>query len=152
LSLPPKSFFSSPRNVIRVVAVVLLAAGTYGQFMLHRDSAPVTEGTLNDIAMTFTTSAGTTPQRAQARAGQAFNVSVADSQGRLQAAFVLATAGAESVRLEGGFGCSGATTPTAPFTARLGVPTALKTQAASGAPACALELVVTKLAQAGAAK
>lgn len=152
MSSPPKSFFSSPRNVIRVVAVILLLAGTYGQFMLHRDSAPVAESTLYDIAMTFTTSAGPTPQRAQARAGQAFNVSVADRQGKLQAAFVVTAAGAESVRLEGGFGCSGASTPYPPFTARLGTPAAIRIPAQSGAPPCALEMVVTKLAQPSAAK
>ncbi len=152
MSLPPKSFFSSPRNVIRVVAVVLLAAGTYGQFMLHREAAPVAESTLYDVAMTFTTSAGPTLQRVQARAGQTFNVSAADQQGKLQAEFALATTGADTVKLEGGFGCSGASTPTPPFTARLGAPTAIKAQTENGAPACALEMVVTKLAETAPAK
>lgn len=150
--MPPKSFFSSPRNVIRVVAVVLLAAGTYGQFMLHRESTPAAEGTLYDVAMTFTTSAGPTRQRVQTRAGQTFNVSATDQQGKLQAAFMLAAAGADSVRIEGGFGCSGASTPYPPFTARLGAPAAIKAKAEEGAPPCALEMVVTKLAEAASAK
>lgn len=148
MSLPPKSFFSSPRNVIRVVAVVLLAAGTYGQFMLHRDTGPAAESTLYDVAMTFTTSAGSTPQRVQGRSGQTINVSAADQQGKLQAAFVLTEAGADAVKLDGGFGCNGAITPTAPFTTRLGAPAAIKAKAEEGAPPCALEMVVTKLAAA----
>jgi hypothetical protein len=152
LSLPPKPFFSSPRNVIRVVAVVLLAAGTYGQFMLHREPAPAAESTLYDVAMTFTTSAGATPQRVQVRSGQTINVSAADQQGKLQAAFVLTEAGADAVKLDGGFGCSGASTPTAPFTARLGAPAAIKAKADEGAPPCALEMVVTKLAEAAPPK
>jgi hypothetical protein len=141
LSLPPKPFFSSPRNVIRVVAVVLLAAGTYGQFMLKREPARVAESTLYDVAMTFTTSAGSTPQRVQVRSGQTINVSA----GTLQAAFVLTAADADTVKLEGGFGCDGARTATAPFIARLGAPTAIKAKAEEGAPPCALEMVVTKL-------
>ena len=145
MSLPPKSFFSSPRNVIRVVAVVLLAAGTYGQFMLNRESKPVAEGTLYDIAMTFTTSAGPTRQRVQARTGQTFNVSVADQQGNLQAAFLLTAEGADKVKLEGKFGCRGASAPYPPFTARLGASTAIKAQAESGAPACELAMVISKL-------
>lgn len=152
MSSPPKSFFSSPRNVIRVVAVGLLVAGTYGQFMLHRESAPVAESTLYDIAMTFATSAGPTRQRVQARAGQAFNVSVADQQGQLQASFVLAAAGADTVRLEGGFGCRGASTPYPTFTARLGAPAAIKAPTEGGAPACELKMVVTKLAEAAPVK
>lgn len=138
--------------MIRVVAVVLLAAGTYGQFMLKREPAPVAESTLYDVAMTFSTSAGPTPQRVQARAGQTFNVSVADAQGKLLAAFTLTAAGADTVKLEGGFGCSGASTPTPPFTARLGAPATIKAKAEEGAPPCALEMVVTKLAEASPAK
>ncbi|MDQ2989120.1 MAG: hypothetical protein M3R60_08475 [Pseudomonadota bacterium] len=147
MSLPPKSFFSSPRNVIRVVAVVLLAAGTYGQFMLHRVATPVAESTLYDVAMTFTTPAGSTAQRVQVRSGQTIDVSAADQQGKLQATFAITAAGADAAKLEGGFGCNGATTPTPPFTARLGAPAAIKAKAEEGAPPCALEMVVTKLAE-----
>lgn len=102
--------------------------------------------------MTFTTSAGPTRQRVQARAGQTFDASVADQQGKLQAAFVLAAADADAVRLEGGFGCRGVSAPYSPFTARLGAPAAIKIPAASGAPPCALEMVVTKLAESASAK
>jgi hypothetical protein len=147
------SFFSSPRNVIRVVAVVLLIAGTYGQLMLSRDSAPVAGSKqLYDVAMTFTTPAGKSQQRAQARDGQSFNISVEDKQGKLTAAFSLAAAGADAVKLEGAFGCGDASAPAAPLTARLGAPAVVKRQVESSAPACQLEVVVTKLAEVGSAR
>jgi hypothetical protein len=146
------SFLSSPRNVIRVVAVVLLLAGTYGQLMQRRDSAPVAESKLYDIAMTFTTPAGQTRQRAQVRADQTFKVSVDDKQGKLTAAFVLTAAGTDTVKLAGGFGCGGASAPYPPFTVRLGAPAVIKTPVESDAPGCQLEMVVTKLAEAGSAR
>jgi hypothetical protein len=147
------SFFSSPRNVIRVVAVVLLIAGTYGQLMLSRDSAPVAGSKqLYDVAMTFTTPAGKSQQRAQARDGQSLNVSADDKLGKLTAAFSLAAAGADAVKLEGAFGCGGASAPAAPLTARFGAPAMVKRQVESSAPACQLEVVVTKLAEASSAR
>ena len=65
---------------------------------------------------------------------------------------MLTAADADTVKLDGGFGCSGASTPTPPFTARLGAPTAIKAKAEEGAPPCALEMVVTKLAEVAPAK
>lgn len=149
---PLSTFFSSPRNVIRVVAVVLLLAGTYGQLVLRRDSAPVAESTLYDVAMTFTTPAGAARQRAQVRAGQAFNVSADDKAGKLTAAFTLTAEGTDAVKLDGAFGCGGASASHPSFTARLGAPTAIKTPVENGAAACQLELVVTKLAELGPAR
>lgn len=141
------TFFSKPRNVIRVVAVVLLAAGTYGQLTMRDDSAPAADSTLFDVAMTFTTPAGAARQRAQVRAGQAFNVSADDKAGKLTAAFTLTAEGADAVKMDGAFGCGGASAPHASFTARLGAPTAIKTPVENGAAACQLDLVVTKLAE-----
>jgi hypothetical protein len=152
LPSPLSSLFSSPRNVIRVVAVVLLAAGTYGQLMMRGDSTPVAESNLYDVAMTFTTPAGQARPRVQVRAGQTVNVAIDDKLGKLTAAFVLTAAGKDAVTLDGGFGCGGASAKLPPVTARLGEPTAIKPPAETGAPGCELAMVVTKLAEASPAR
>ena len=146
------TFFSKPRNVIRVVAVVLLAAGTYGQLMMRGDSPPVVESNLYDVAMTFTTPAGQARPRVQVRAGQTVSVAADDKLGKLTAAFVLTAAGKDAVTLDGGFGCGGANTKLPPVTARLGEPTAMKPPAESAAPGCDLAMVVTKLAEVSPAR
>lgn len=146
------TFFSKPRNVIRVVAVVLLAAGTYGQLMLRGDSQPVAESNLYDVAMTFTTPAGQAFPRVQVRAGQTVSVAIDDKRGKLSAAFVLTPAGKDAVTLVGGFGCGGASAKLPAVTARLGEPTAMTPPADSAAPGCALVMVVTKLAELGSAR
>lgn len=146
------TFFSKPRNVIRVVAVVLLAAGTYGQLMLRHEGAPVAESNLYDVAMTFTTPAGQAMPRVQVRAGQTVNVALDDKAGKLSAAFVLTAAGKDAVVLDGGFGCGGANVKLAPLTARLGEPTAIGQPAATAAPGCALTLIVTKLPEVSQAR
>ena len=86
------------------------------------------------------------------RAGQAFNVAADDKAGKLTAAFMLTAAGADAVKLEGGFGCGGASMPYPSVTARLGAPTAIKTPVESAAPVCQREIVVTKLAEVSSAK
>lgn len=141
------AFFSKPRNVIRVVAVLLLAAGTYGQLMLRHDSAPAADSTLYDVAMTFTTVAGQATPRVQVRAGQTVNVALDDTVGKLTAAFVLTAAGKDAVTLDGGFGCGGASAKLPPLTARLGEPAVITQPAGSAAAGCGLMLVVTRLAE-----
>lgn len=149
---PLSTFFSKPRNVIRVVAVVLLAAGTYGQLTMRGDSPPVAESNLYDVAMTFTTPAGQASRRVQVRAGQTVNVATDDKLGKLTAAFVLTAAGKDAVTLDGGFGCGSASAKLPPVTARLGEPTAIKPSADTAAPGCGLVMVVTKLAEVSSAR
>jgi hypothetical protein len=144
-----RTFFSSPRNVIRVLAVALLCAGTFGQLMLRREAAPVADSKRYDVAMTFTTPAGETRQRVQVGDNQTFSVATDDQQGKLTASFLLTAAGPETVRLDGSYGCGGASAKQPPLTARLGAPTAIKPPTEGGAPACELVVVVTKLAPAG---
>jgi hypothetical protein len=143
-----RTFFSSPRNVIRVAAVALLCAGTYGQLMLHREAAPVPDSKRYDVALTFTTPAGETRQQVQVGDAQTFSVATDGGQGKLTASFLLTAAGPETVRLDGGFGCDGASVKQPPMTARFGAPTAIRPPT-QGAPACELVVVVTKLAPAG---
>ena len=148
LVLATESFFSSPRNVIRVVAVILLLAGTYGQLMLHRESAPVADSTLYDVAMTFTTPAGSARQRAQVRAGQMFNVAADDQQencwrhscslpkARTRSSWKAGSDAAAPARRLRHLPRASAPRPRS------------RPQAESGAAPCALEMVVTKLAEA----
>ena len=138
-----KTFFSKPRNVIRVAAVVLLLAGTYGQLMLRREAAPVAASPRYDVALTFTTLAGETRQQVQVGEAQTFSVAT-DGQQKLTASFLLTAAGPETVTLDGGFGCNGESVKQPPMTARLGAPTAIRPPI-QGAPACELVVVVTKL-------
>jgi hypothetical protein len=144
-----KIFFSKRRNVIRLFAVALLAVGTYGQFMLKREAAPVADSKLYGVTLTFTTPAGDTRLQVQASDGSIFSTAKADGKEKLTASFQLTAAGPETVRLDGGFGCDGANAKQPPMTARLGQPTPIKPPTQGGGPACELVVLVTKLAPAG---
>jgi hypothetical protein len=143
-----QTFFSKPRNLIRLFAVALLCAGTYGQWKLQHEAATVTDSKRYDVALTFTTPAGETTQRVQVGDDQTFTAARDNGPQKLTASFRLNAAGPETVRLDGGFGCDGANAKQPPFTARLGQPTAIKPPIEGGGPACELVVVVTKLAPA----
>jgi hypothetical protein len=144
-----KIFFSKRRNVIRLFAVALLAVGTYAQYMLKREAAPVVDSKLYGVTLTFTTPAGDSRLQVQAGEGSIFSTSKADGKEQLTASFQLTAAGPETVRLDGGFGCDGAKAKQPPFTARLGQPTAVRPPIGGSGPACELVVLVTKVAAAG---
>jgi hypothetical protein len=148
LSSPWSSFFSSPRNAFRVLALGLLIAGTYGHIENERARAPAAAGTLYDVAMTFTTASGQAQPRVQVRADQSFKVALEHELGTLSAAFALTAAGADAVRLDGTFGCGAASGSPPTVTARLGEPITLEALAHAGTPVCELVFVVTRLADA----
>jgi hypothetical protein len=135
-------FFSKPRNAIRVFALALLAAGTYGTLTRQAD-APA--GKTYDVAITFTTPAGESTSRAQVVAGKQFKAQVDANGSRSSASFLLTTEGADSVKLDGTVECASMPPAHPVLVARLG-----QAATVAAAPGCALSVVAAEAAQAAA--
>ena len=130
------AFFSSPRNAIRVFAVALLAAGTYGTLTRQAD-APA--GKTYDVAITFTTPAGKSTPRAQVLAGKQFKVAVDGNGSKSMASFLLTTEGADSVKLDGTVECGSMPAAHPVLVARLG-----QAATVAAAPGCELSVLVAE--------
>jgi hypothetical protein len=129
-------FFSKPRNAIRVFAIALLAAGTYGT-LTRKTDAPAAK--TYDVAMTFTTPAGKSTASAQVLAGKQFKVQVDGDGGKAMAAFLLTTEGADSVKLDGNVECANAPAAHPMLVARLG-----EAATVQAAPGCELSVLVAE--------
>jgi hypothetical protein len=130
------TFFSSPRNVIRVAAVALLAVGTYGSLTRQADTPAAKT---YEVALTFTAQAGKSTARTQVLAGKQFKAQVDDNGNRSMASFLLTAAGADSVKLDGTVECGNAPAVHPVLVARLGQPATL-----NAAPGCELSVLVAE--------
>jgi hypothetical protein len=130
------AFFSSPRNAIRVFAIALLAAGTYGTLTRQAD-APA--GKTYDVAVTFTKPAGKSTPQTQVPAGKQFKVEVDDNGSKSMATFLLTAEGADSVKLDGTVECANAPSVHPVLVARLGQQATVQ-----AAPGCELSVLVAE--------
>jgi hypothetical protein len=131
-----RAFFSSPRNVIRVLAVALLAAGTYGY--LTRQAGTGAARTY-EVALTFGARAGQSTVHAQLPAGKRFKAQVDDSGSLSTASFLLTAEGADSVKLDGTVECGNTPAVHPVLVARLGQAATVR-----AAPGCELSVIVAE--------
>jgi hypothetical protein len=134
------AYFSSPRNAIRVFAVVLLAAGTYGSLMRQPDNAAA--GKTDDVATTFATPIGQSTPRVKVAAGTSFALETEDKGVKSMASFVLTAEGADSVKLDGTVQCGAMPAAHQVVVARLG-----QQARVSAAPGCELNVLVAEAAK-----
>jgi hypothetical protein len=130
-------FFSKPRNAIRVFAIALLAAGTYGTLTRKDDTAAAAK--TYDVAMTFTTSSGTSTPRAQVAAGKTFKVQLDDNGSKAMASLMLTAESADSVKLDGTVECANMPAVHPVLIARLG-----QTETVSATAGCQLSVLVAE--------
>jgi hypothetical protein len=129
-------FFSKPRNAIRVFAIALLAAGTYGTLTRKDDTAPAKT---YDVAMTFTTPSGTSTPRAQVAAGKTFKVQLDSNGSKAMASLMLTAESADSVKLDGTVECANMPAVHPVVIARLG-----QAETVSATPGCQLSVMVAE--------
>lgn len=130
------AFFSSPRNAVRVFALVLLAAGTYGS-LTRKDDAPAAR--TYDVAITFTKPGGKSTPVAQVQAGKQVKVEIDDNGSKSTASFLLTSEGADSVKLDGTVACANTPAVHPVLVARLG-----QEAPVLAAPGCELSVLVAE--------
>jgi hypothetical protein len=133
------AFFSSPRNAIRVLALALLAAGTYGSLTRKDDAAAAKT---YDVAITFTKPGGKSTPAAPVQAGNQIKAEVDDNGSKSTASFLLTADGADSVKLDGTVACAGAPPVHPVLIARLGQQATVQ-----AAPGCELSVLVAEAAK-----
>jgi hypothetical protein len=142
LAQQASSFFSQPRNLLRIFALALLCAGTYASLTAHAEKAKAAGAKSYDVAMTFTTPTTLSSPRVKVRAAEPFKVVIDDKGSTLMASFVLTADGANSVKLAGTVKC-GKSEAFPVLIARLGEAATVRLQDA-GAPGCDLSMLVAE--------
>jgi hypothetical protein len=141
----PSSFFSSPRNLLRVFALVLLVVGTYGSMSAQvaiDKSKVATAVKTYDVAMTFTTPTTQSSPRVKVRSAEPFKVVVDDKGSTLMASLVLTVDGADSVKLAGTVKC-GTSEAYPALVTRLGEAATVSLRDA-GEPGCEVSMLVAE--------
>lgn len=129
-------FFSSPRNALRVAAVGLLLAGTYGTLIRQRE-APADK--TYDVSVTFVKPGGKSNPSGQVAAGKQIKVEVDDNGSKSTASFVLTPEGADRVKLDGSVECANSPAVRPALVARLGQETTVH-----AGPGCELSVLVVE--------
>lgn len=135
----------------RLLITALVCAGGYSTLAARAETAPAAGANTYAIAMTLTTAGDKSAPRLQVKEGEPFKIATNNKGVKFVASFVLTAAAKNTVKLAGTVECGNAKPAHPVLLTALGEPATVKV-AETGAPGCELAMVVTKLAEAAAAK